>query len=193
MLICTLGKRSNVPQFGHNSEDLADYEFRTVLKNFSFDHVLRKRATVPNNDMSKLLGGIPGLSSSFAKLMTQNKSSSLLDPPASGGMPLLTRSGFIDITTVEMLGDPSPAWQKFNRIARHYNIWREWGDCPREMFPNETPRPVSERIARATAVCNRQAQNLLEATRVQTELQAQGRENALRLLDPPGTRYVYRY
>jgi len=143
--------------------------------------------------MKSFLSGIPGLSSSFANLMSQHKSSSLLDPPASGGMPLLTRSGFLDITTIEMLGEPSTAWRNFNRIARHYNIWREWGDCPREMFPDETPKPVRERITRATAVGKRRAEEVIEAARVQAEIQAQGREAALRITDPAGTRYVYRY
>ena len=182
-----------MPKFGFNSEDLADYEFRTVLKNYSFDHVLRKRVTAPNNDMSGLLDGIPGLNRGFAKLMSKTRSPSILDPPASGGMPLLTRGGFIEITTLEMLGDLTKAWQRFNRIARHYNIWRDWGDCPREMFPIETPGPVKERIARVSTFSQRQAQELIEAARVQAELQDRGRENALRITDPPGTRYVYRY
>lgn len=180
----------NKAQFGHNSEDLADYEFRTILENFSFEFTLRPRPTTPNNDMQNLLGGIPGLTSSFSKML----SSSINMPPLSGGqMPCLTRKGFIDICTVEMLAKPSLGWRYINLVAKHYNIWREWGDYPRSLLPEEGPKQVLDRIARVTIISQQRANERIEAQRVQLEIQKQGRDNASRLLDPPGTRYYYQY
>lgn len=39
----------------------------------------------------------------------------------------------------------------------------------------------------------RKAVEMIDANKVKLELQAMGRQNALDLTDPPGTRYVYRY
>lgn len=180
----------NKPQTGYNGEDLADYEFRTILENFSFEFVLRPRPAAPNRDFQNMMSGIPGLTSSFSRMLA----SSLSLPPLSGGqMPCLTRKGFIDICTVEMLADPNLGWRYINLSAKHYNIWRGWGDYPRSLLPDEPPKPVLDRIARVTALSQRRANERIEAARVQAEIQAQGRENALRLLDPPGTTYHYQY
>jgi hypothetical protein len=105
---------------------------------------------------------------------------------------MLSFQGFIAISTIEIVGEPSEGWQYLNRIVRHYGIWRQWGDIPREMLPEMPPQDMLDRIKRVTELYKRQASQKIEAKRVELELRAQGESNALRLLDPPGTRYVYR-
>lgn len=187
-------KRSNKPTFGSISEDLADYELRTVYENFSIEHVLQDRIAPPNNDMAGLVSSMSGLMGSG---LANSLSSSLAIPRISGGkMPMLTRKGFIDITTIEIVGVPSIGWQRINRMTRHYRLqgpWSQWGDCPREMLPEEAPQDVTDRIHRIAAFSKKQAEERIEAKRVEMALRAQGRQNALELLDPPGTRYYYRY
>ncbi|KAH7317333.1 hypothetical protein BKA65DRAFT_515772 [Rhexocercosporidium sp. MPI-PUGE-AT-0058] len=78
-------------------------------------------------------------------------------------------------------------------MAQHYNIWREWGDVPRSMLPEVAPANLVRRIAIVTEQARAKSQKLIDASAAEAAIKAQGRENALRLLDPPGTRYVYRY
>jgi hypothetical protein len=193
LLTQSAGKRSNKPHFGFNSEDLADYELRTVYQNFSIDHVLQDRIIAPNNDMD-------GVVSKFDNIMGKGWGSKIAPsslPPISGGkMPMLTRKGFVDITTVETLGEPSTGWMRINRMARSYRLagpWSQWGDCPREMVPDVAPKALLDRIARIAEFSRRQAAQRIEANRVKLALKQQGEQNALDLLDPPGTRYYYRY
>jgi len=184
------GKRTNKPQIGYSGEDLADFEFRTILENFSFEFTLRPRPAAPNRDIQNMMGGIPGLTDAFSKILA---SSASLTPLSGGQMPCLTRKGFVDICTLEMLADPSLGWRYINLALKHYHIWRQWGDYPRSMLPEEAPKQVLDRITKVTALGQRRANERLEAARIQTEIEKRGRENALRLLDPPGTTYHYRY
>lgn len=108
-------------------------------------------------------------------------------------MPCLTRKGFADISTVEILGEPSLGWRNLNLVANHYKIWREWGDCPRDMLPPEAPKQLMDRIARVTVLSQKRAADTIEAKRVELAIKQQGQEAAIRLLGPPGTRYYYRY
>lgn len=111
-------------------------------------------------------------------------------------MPMLTKSGFIRITTLEMLLDPSPGLIRINRFSQCFNIWRQWGDVPRSMVPDVPP---SDLVASMEALKNHadamtvaRAQSRVNANAAKLGLRALGEANALRLLDPPGTRYYYR-
>ncbi|KAF7359654.1 Oleate hydratase [Mycena venus] len=116
--------------------------------------------------------------------------------PASscgGMMPLLTLKGFMDITAVEMLCDPSKEWGSISRVIKAYNLpsVQGWGDLPRTVLPEEPHPQMMARVARVTAVSREQGQRELEAVRVRTMLEAKGRQNALDLLDD--RRYYYTY
>jgi len=111
-------------------------------------------------------------------------------------MPMLTRKGFVDITTVETLCPPSTGWVRINRMARAYRLagpWSQWGDCPREMLPELAPQELLDRVARITEYSRRQAAERIEAKRVEAAFRQQGQQNAQDLFDPPGTRYYHRY
>ncbi|KAF7359658.1 Oleate hydratase [Mycena venus] len=116
--------------------------------------------------------------------------------PASscgGMMPLLTLKGFMDITAVEMLCDPSKEWGSISRVIKAYNLpsVQGWGDLLRSVLPEEPHPQMMARVARVTAVSREQGQRELEAVRVRTMLEAKGRQNALDLLDD--RRYYYTY
>jgi hypothetical protein len=61
------------------------------------------------------------------------------------------------------------------------------------MFPPQPPPELLQRVGDVSAQAQRKAVEMIDANKVKLELQAMGRQNALDLTDPPGTRYVYRY
>jgi hypothetical protein len=108
----------------------------------------------PNNDVDKL-------TSSFANFMPSSVKAAFNVPSPSGGMmPMLTLKGFIDITAVEVLGDPSKGYLDLNRALRAYGlqIWRERGDIPRNCLPDFSPPSVQARINRVHAEAARKGQ-----------------------------------
>lgn len=189
-LTLMLGKRNIKPQFGYNPEDIADYELRTAFENFNIDHVLQPRIIAPNNDMAGLTASMAGLSS-FAQSLAKGLQPK---PISDGKMPMLSPRGFVDITVIEIVGEPNRGTLMLNRVWKHYGVWKERGEIPRTSLPEEPPRDLLERIKRVGEFSRRQAAERIEAARVEAMFKAQGRENALRLLDPPGTTYstVYR-
>jgi hypothetical protein len=78
-------------------------------------------------------------------------------------------------------------------ILRHYGVWRELGDIPRNLWPATPPQELVDRVRRMSAAARNRTQELIDANKVKLQLQAQGRQNAIDLLDPPGTRYYYQY
>ncbi|KAH6669269.1 hypothetical protein B0J14DRAFT_566027 [Halenospora varia] len=183
-------KKNHKDNGPYTADDIADFELKTTYENFSIQHKLVTRPNPKKSDyMDNLVKSLP-FDAKFAKLM----SSSMGQKSFSNGlMPMLLLPGFIEITVIETLADPSPGWIRLNRIAQHYNIWREWGDIPRSMMPDVPPADLMTRIAVITTQSQARAQTMINNAQVEAQIQAQGREAALRLLDPPGTRYVYRY
>ncbi|KAK7920806.1 hypothetical protein PG985_008828 [Apiospora marii] len=108
-----------------------------------------------------------------------------------GGMPLLSLQGFTDMMAVESAGEPERAWRGLDAALRHYGIWPAMGPLPREVFLQDMPRQLQQRLEQVKIRSHRAAQEKLDAVRVQTQIQAQGREAALDLIDGP--RYVRRY
>lgn len=150
---------------------------------------MKPRPNAKKSDyMENMIDSMP-FDKEFAKLMKDNTE---IKSFTGGMMPMLTLPGFIDITVVETLSDPSPGWIRVNRIAQHYNIWREWGDVPRSMMPEVAPAELMTRIAVITQQSAARVQTMLDANATKLAFQAQASENVLRLFDPPGTRY-YRY
>ncbi|KAF9468320.1 hypothetical protein BDZ94DRAFT_779932 [Collybia nuda] len=118
-----------------SAELMADRSLKSVFDLFSIDHDIQQRIQPTYVDPS---------------------GTTLL---SEGPMPLLTRKGFLDITTLEVLGDPSRQWANFSRLIRKYNLprYRGWGDLPRSVLP-ELPDPGTlqkiaavEEVAKANA------------------------------------------
>ncbi|KAI9734070.1 MAG: hypothetical protein M1818_007008 [Claussenomyces sp. TS43310] len=173
-------KRSLRPTLTSRAEELADFELRSIYENFSIDHKLQQR-NVEATDMNSLATSMSQMMSPGAdKLLTQS------DIPVSGGyMPMLTRQGFIDITVVETLYNPSLGWQRLNRIARHYGIWREMGDIPRTALPEGPPQELVDRVARIAEYSKRKVQEQLDAKIVEHALARQGSRAALDSIEGP--------
>ncbi|KAH8679957.1 hypothetical protein BGZ60DRAFT_401015 [Tricladium varicosporioides] len=183
-------KKNHKDNGPYTADDIADFELKTTYENFSIQHKLVTRPNPKKSDyMDNLVKSLPfdaGLGKLMASSMGQKSFS-------NGLMPMLTLPGFIEITVIETLADPSPGWIRLNRIAQHYNIWREWGDIPRSMVPDAPPADLMARIAIITKQSQAKAQTMINNAQIEAQIKAQGQEAALRLFDPPGTRYVYRY
>jgi hypothetical protein len=164
---------------------VADYELKTSYENFSIRHEMRPR---PNTQTAPSIYDGLGLTGQFAQLL---KSAAPQKSFSGGMMPMLTLPGFIDITVIETLYEPNPGWIRMNRVANHYRVWREWGDIPRAMMPNAPPDELVQRVKLITQQSQARAQGRINASAAQARLELQGQEAALRLLDPPGTRYYY--
>lgn len=107
-----------------------------------------------------------------------------------GGMPLLTRAGFIDYMALEYAGDPDLCLAFLNAALRFYNVpSAAKGPVPRYLFPAARTPELQRRIDESSARCRSAAQSRLNAVTVQHQLQAQGRQAAVDLVSD--VRYVY--
>ncbi|KAG7097562.1 hypothetical protein E1B28_004899 [Marasmius oreades] len=185
------------PVLGIPQEYLADKTLKDAYDLFSIDHVTQER---PKNTITPC--GSNPFTTQFRKLGINYEPS---PPPSAalissnGIMPLLTRKGFLDITCVEVLHDPSKHWGNLNRVLKRYvnapqagpmSEYRRWGDLPRTVLPEMPDPAMVERVKRITEVSKRKAQEQTTAAYTMESLAAQGRQNGLDLID---NRYVYRY
>lgn len=106
-------------------------------------------------------------------------------------MPLLSLRGLTDMMAVEHATDAYRGHKGLNAVLGRYNIWPHLGPLPLEYLPKEMPAEVQTRIAVVTQKSARAAQEKLQANQARLMLEAQGRQNALDLLDPPWVRRVY--
>ncbi|KAJ7113626.1 hypothetical protein C8R44DRAFT_233014 [Mycena epipterygia] len=167
-------KASRTTRGGKTAEDVADTELKRVLDLFSIEYILRPRPRGDHTD--DLAGAMAGVSIS------------------GGTMPMMTLKGFMDITTIEMLCDPSTEWGSISRVMTMYNLpaVRGWGPVPRSVLPEDADPRMKSRVARATAVSREEGQRMLEAARVKAMFQAQGSQNVLDLFDDRRYYYTYR-
>lgn len=107
-------------------------------------------------------------------------------------MPLISRQGFIDITSVEVLCDPSRHWGMFSCIVRKYDLpmYRGWGDMPRGVLPEYPDQRMLQRVKQVSAVAQEQGKIQLDAAHAKAMMEAKGREAAIDLISPPH-RYTY--
>ncbi|KAG5350098.1 hypothetical protein C0989_000191 [Termitomyces sp. Mn162] len=63
-------------------------------------------------------------------------------------MPAITREGFIDITSIDLLIEPSEQWDRMNRVLRKYNlpVYKRWGDLPRSVLPPLPKQAMLDRV-----------------------------------------------
>lgn len=76
-------------------------------------------------------------------------------------------------------------------ILRHYGVWRELGDIPREVWPENVPVELSRQVQKMSEGARKRAGEMVRANAVKLQMQALGEQNAVDLLDPVGTRYTY--
>jgi hypothetical protein len=174
------------PVFGYNPQDIADYQLRQEYINFSIDHVMAPRPpSAPNTDIRSSFSSLRNISSSFSKILDSVPTGNSI---SGNQMPLLTRRGFIDSCANEFLYYPNEGFNCVTKAARHYGIWRELGDIPRNVFPAVAPQELLDRVKIINIEAVRKAEDLLASKAIEAKIAAQGRRNALNIIG--GDRWV---
>ncbi|KJA20260.1 hypothetical protein HYPSUDRAFT_203961 [Hypholoma sublateritium FD-334 SS-4] len=175
--------------FALSKESMADKALKNAYDLFSIDHVLLQRQQAPHVDTT-------GLTASIQSVLGAAYKPSMLGSGVAttpGPMPAITRSGFIEISRIEALSDPSREWGNFSRMLKKYNLprYRGWGDLPRSVLPAVPDASMLARVAGVTAFAQQKGQQLLDAARVDAQLRAQGRQAALDLISDRRVEYRY--
>jgi hypothetical protein len=89
-----------------------------------------------------------------------------LSPVSGGMMPMLSMRGFIDITVIEVLGEPTLGWQKLNNVKNEYGVWLDLGDIPRSMIPAVAPPELVERVTQIGIMAQQRVEQRNEARRL---------------------------
>ncbi|KAJ7488414.1 hypothetical protein FB451DRAFT_736672 [Mycena latifolia] len=170
---------------GQTKEEVADAALRRVFDLFSIEYSLTKRARAPNAPVDALTRTLQAFGASIG--------TNAVPPPASGGlMPLLTFAGFMEVTSIEILCDPSAHWGNLSRVLRLYDLpaLRAWGPLPRSVLPEQADPRMVARVEKVAAFSKAQGERELAAAYAKSKLQAMGRQNALDLLDDRRYRYT---
>ncbi|KAF8217716.1 hypothetical protein K438DRAFT_1795525 [Mycena galopus ATCC 62051] len=143
-----------VASLGKTKEENADAALKRAFDLFGIQYVLRPRvreATSPPADVKQQL---QSFGASFARALSPAA-------PVGGAMPLLTRVGFLSITSVEVLCDPSRHHTGLARIVQMYDLSpvRAWGALPRGVLPDEADPRMLARIARVQAAARERRQS----------------------------------
>lgn len=176
--------------FGYSPQDFADYSLREVYTNLSTDHVMAPRPpSAPNTDVRSSFASLrnivpPALSKILESVPTGNSIS-------GNQMPLLTRRGFIDIIASDFLYYPNAGFGCYTKAARHYGIWRELGDMPRNVMPAVAPQELIDRVKLVNIEATRRAEELLASKTAQARMEERGRRQALNLIG--GSQWVEYY
>lgn len=89
-----------------------------------------------------------------------------LSPMSNGLMPMLSLRGFIDITVVEVLGEPNIGWQRLNNVKNAYGVWPELGDIPRSMLPAVASAEIVDSVTQIGIMAQQRATERAEARRL---------------------------
>ncbi|PBL01450.1 hypothetical protein ARMGADRAFT_1007463 [Armillaria gallica] len=176
--------------YGGSKENMADKALRNAYDLFSIEHVLKPRHNPPGSTTPSITTHLQGLlGNAFNPAMMH----SVPLQSSNSQMPLLTRKGFIDITTVEVLSDPSRAWGNLSRVLRMYQLesFRGWGDMPRRVLPEGADQRMLQRVRDISNFAKARGEQQLAFSMARMELERQGRENALDLISDTRYRRVY--
>jgi hypothetical protein len=170
-----------------SAESMADKTLKNAYDLFSIDHIVQQRIQPTHVDPT-------GMTSLFRGVIGNAFNSSMLQTPGGlveGPMPLLTRKGFLDITSIEVLADPSKEWGNLSRIIRKYDLprYKGWGDLPRSVLPDYPDPRTLQKVAAIHAVAKAKAEREVASAHAGALLAAQGRRNALDLIS--GDRRYY--
>ncbi|KAG5634727.1 hypothetical protein H0H81_000983 [Sphagnurus paluster] len=170
--------------FNQSKESNADIALKNTLDLFSIEHNLLQRVQGQHVDPT-------GLNSLYKKVLGNAAAQSLQAPAPP--MPAITRRGFIDFMTLEVLAEPSRQWGNLSRLLRKYNLprYRGWGDLPRSVIPALPDEVTLQKIKDVQTFAQQKAENEVAAMRAKTQLEAKGRQAALDLIDGPRYRYYY--
>ncbi|KAG6888770.1 hypothetical protein C0995_006099 [Termitomyces sp. Mi166 len=74
-------------------------------------------------------------------------------------MPAITRKGFIDVTSIDLLIEPSQQWEHMNRVLKKYNlpIYQHWGALPRDVLPSVPEQVMLDRVMNVAAITRKKA------------------------------------
>ncbi|KAJ7253737.1 hypothetical protein B0H12DRAFT_1219159 [Mycena haematopus] len=136
-----------VASMGKTKEECADAALKRAFDLFNIQYILRPRAREPTSPPADMKRQLQSFGASFARALTPAA-------PAAGTMPLLTRAGFLSITTVEVLCDPSRHHTGLARVVQMYDLGapvRAWGALPRGVLPDEPDTRMLARVARVQA------------------------------------------
>jgi hypothetical protein len=99
----------------------------------------------------------------------------LLQITQPGSMPLLTLKGFLDITSIKVLGDPLKEWENLSHIIRKYNLprYRSWGDLPRSVLSDHPDPRILKMVADVHATAKATAEMELAASHALNTLRPQ--------------------
>lgn len=171
-----------------SAESMADKSLKNAYDMFSIEHILQQRIQPAHVDPT-------GTTSLLQGMLGNLYNPSMLRSPAlaEGPMPLLTRKGFLDITSIEVLADPSKEWGNLSRVIRKYNLprYNDWGDMPRSVLPDHPDPRTLQKVAAIHEVAKAKAARELASAHAGAMIAAQGRQNAIDLISGD-TRY-YRY
>ncbi|KAF9030117.1 hypothetical protein BDZ89DRAFT_1159500 [Hymenopellis radicata] len=174
------------PVYGQSKENVADKALKNAYDLFSIEHILHERFNPPGSTQPSMTSQLFSL---FAPGINVNASSA--GTVSASKMPLLTLKGFIDITTVEILSDPSKGWGNLQRALKKYRLSRfeGWEDLPRHVLPEYPDARMLQRVQKVSEFAKARDEQLLASTMAEMQLRKQGRQNALDLLDD--RRYYY--
>ncbi|KAF8065071.1 hypothetical protein FPV67DRAFT_167847 [Lyophyllum atratum] len=138
-------KTGLIATFNMSQESNADKTLKNAFDLFSIDHILLQRVQPPHVDRTGLTSTLRSVLGGFSP------SFQAPSPP----MPAITRKGFVDITVIEVLCDPSREWGNLNRMLRKYDLprYRGWGDLPRSVLPVRPGSGDAESSRRSDGVC----------------------------------------
>lgn len=131
------GKNALDSENNENPKDLADIEFGNYLAEMSISHELRAR---PEQD-----------SNAATKEPKKTEENALDDSRAyNPKMPMLTKQGFLDLSAIEYLVNPDKALDYLRNALEEYKIWKELGEMPRIVLPNNSLPKASQIKSKAT-------------------------------------------
>ncbi|KAJ7310015.1 hypothetical protein DFH08DRAFT_974614 [Mycena albidolilacea] len=146
-----------VASMGKTKEECADAALKRAFDLFGIQYILRPRARDAPSPPADVKGQFQSLSASFARAIS---------PAApAAGMPLLTRTGFFNITAVEVLCDPARHYTGLAHVVQMYEsglgaVVRGWGTpLPRGVLPDEPDPRMLARIARVQAAVKEKRQS----------------------------------
>ncbi|KAH6656381.1 hypothetical protein BKA67DRAFT_154192 [Truncatella angustata] len=112
-------------------------------------------------------------------------------PLPYGGMPLLSLRGLTEMMAVEHAAEPERGHRAIQAVMTRYGVWPHLGPLPRGCLPADMPPQIQRRVEQVRERSIRAAQEKMQANQTRLAIEAQGRQNALDLLDPPWVRRVY--
>ncbi|KAF8849512.1 hypothetical protein BDZ45DRAFT_680466 [Acephala macrosclerotiorum] len=148
-----------------SSKDMADLELGLYYSENNISHILGVRSktlTSPTEEPTSAVERRIRQSISFKP-----------------NTPMLSRQGFIDLTTIEYLKDLDLAHEHLGRAVKEYGIWKELGTLPTSLLPND-----SEGVVKGSQSDTVGVYKIEEVVEKVLESEEQGKEEEVELPAP---------